>query len=289
MNHRDIPDAHDPRGHFESSQPSRPYGGTFNTNNDGLRPIRDTTHRAQPNPYGSHSYGHTTQSGYQNMDVDSGAGYEHRDAGSVMPDGFLRERDWKNLQSGVPSWLKKAQDKRPNDLMQISPPRGIMDTPSNALGRSAMSGGASAPSFDPLMDNLIDMKTSHPPRDTAAAAAAARRLADEALADNDYLAGTTASRGNYRNTNANENTLRRGIDSHASANGPFSRAEPTRTSANGGVAASNFPATNSGMPPRTGNTLSRNPSARSAATAAGRGGGVAGRGGSVASRGGTAG
>ncbi|KAJ2679462.1 hypothetical protein IWW39_006482, partial [Coemansia spiralis] len=123
MNHRDIPDAHDPRGHFESSQPSRPYGGTFNTNNDGLRPIRDTTHRAQPNPYGSHSYGHTTQSGYQNMDVDSGAGYEHRDAGSVMPDGFLRERDWKNLQSGVPSWLKKAQDKRPNDLMQISPPR----------------------------------------------------------------------------------------------------------------------------------------------------------------------
>ncbi|KAJ2810285.1 hypothetical protein H4S07_002754, partial [Coemansia furcata] len=316
MNHQAIPDAHDPRAHFES----RPYGSNYNSNNDGARPIRDITNRAQTNPYGSHNYGYTAQPGYQGMDIDSGPGYENRDTGSAMPDGFLRERDWKTLQSGVPSWLKKAQDKRPNDLMQVSPPRGIMDTPSNALGRSAMGGAASAPSFDPLMDNLIDMKSSHQPRDTAAAVAAARRFADEALADNDYLAGTTASRGNYRNINNNDSTLRRGIGGHPSTNadenGPYSRNEPARTNVGGGVAASNFPATrnfpassnfpatsnfpassnfpatsnfpaaSSGMPPRTGNTLSRNPSARSAATAAGRGGGTTGRGGAVAVRGG---
>ncbi|KAJ2867677.1 hypothetical protein GGH94_000644 [Coemansia aciculifera] len=287
MNLRDIPDAHDPRAHFESSQASRPYGTNYNSNmnNDGVRPIRDITNRGQTNPYSSHNYGHTAQSGYQGMDIDSGPGYEHRDTGSAMPDGFLRERDWKNLQSGVPSWLKKAQDKRPNDLMQVSPPRGIMDTPSNALGRSAMGGAASAPSFDPLMDNL--MKTSHPPRDTAAAVAAARRFADEALADNDYLAGTTASRGNYRNINNNEGTLRRGISTNANENDPYSRVEPARANVNGGVTTSNFPAANSGMPPRTGNTLSRNPSARSAATATGRGGSVIGRGGSTVGRGGS--
>ncbi|KAJ2754674.1 hypothetical protein GGI19_002234 [Coemansia pectinata] len=287
MNLRDIPDAHDPRAHFESSQASRPYGTNYNSNmnNDGVRPIRDITNRGQTNPYSSHNYGHTAQSGYQGMDIDSGPGYEHRDTGSAMPDGFLRERDWKNLQSGVPSWLKKAQDKRPNDLMQVSPPRGIMDTPSNALGRSAMGGAASAPSFDPLMDNL--MKTSHPPRDTAAAVAAARRFADEALADNDYLAGTTASRGNYRNINNNESTLRRGISTNANENDPYSRVEPARANVNGGVTTSNFPAANSGMPPRTGNTLSRNPSARSAATATGRGGSVIGRGGSTVGRGGS--
>ncbi|KAJ2091364.1 hypothetical protein GGI16_006022, partial [Coemansia sp. S142-1] len=288
MNLRDIPDAHDPRAHFESSQASRPYGSNYNSNmnNDGVRPIRDITNRGQTNPYSSHNYGHTTQSGYQGMDIDSGPGYEQRDIGSAMPDGFLRERDWKNLQSGVPSWLKKAQDKRPNDLMQVSPPRGIMNTPSNALGRSAMGGAAGAPSFDPLMDNL--MKTSHPPRDTAAAVAAARRYADEALADNDYLAGTTASRGNYRNVNNNDSTLRRGISDNANENDPYSRIEPARTNINGGGVASSFPAASSGMPPRTGNTLSRNPSARSAATAAGRGGSTIARGGSAAARGGSA-
>ncbi|KAJ2263778.1 hypothetical protein GGI01_000423 [Coemansia sp. RSA 376] len=288
MNLREIPDAHDPRAHFESSQASRPYGSNYNSNmnNDGVRPIRDITNRGQTNPYGGHNYGHTTQSGYQGMDIDSGPGYEQRDTGSAMPDGFLRERDWKNLQSGVPSWLKKAQDKRPNDLMQVSPPRGIMNTPSNALGRSAMGGAAGAPSFDPLMDNL--MKTSHPPRDTAAAVAAARRYADEALADNDYLAGTTASRGNYRNVNNNDSTLRRGISDNANENDPYSRIEPARTNINGGGVASSFPAASSGMPPRTGNTLSRNPSARSAATAAGRGGSTIGRGGSTIARGGSA-
>ncbi|KAJ1670197.1 hypothetical protein GGF38_001691, partial [Coemansia sp. RSA 25] len=272
MNQKDIPDAHDPRAHFE---PSRPY--SYNASNvDGVRPVRDITSRAQASHYGGHSYGHAAQAGYQGMDVDSGLGYPHREAGGAMPDGFLRERDWKTLQSGVPSWLKKAQDKRPGDLTQVSPPRGIMDTPSNALGRSAMGGaaaGASAPSFDPLMDNLVGMNAPHPPRDTAAAVASARRFADEALADNDYLVGTAAARGSYRSENAPRRSAGGQAGLGGAENGAYARIEPARAHAGGG-AASRAPVASAGTQPRTAGALSRNPSARGAA-AAPRGGGAA--------------
>ncbi|KAJ2895905.1 hypothetical protein IWW38_002172, partial [Coemansia aciculifera] len=259
MNQKDIPDAHDPRAHFESS---RPYG--YHSNNmDAVRPVRDITSRAHVNHYDSHSYGHTAQTGgYQGMEVDSGPGYGHREASSAMPDGFLRERDWKNLQSGVPSWLKKAQDKRPSDLMHVSPPRGILDTPSNALGRSSMGGAAASanvPSFDPLMDNLVDLKAPHlphQPRNTAADLASARRYADEALADNDYLIGSTTTRGNYRsaNNNNNENALGRNANGQAGIggndNGSYSRIEPARPPTNTG-AASRGAAVNTNAQPRT--------------------------------------
>ncbi|KAJ2473062.1 hypothetical protein GGI02_001140 [Coemansia sp. RSA 2322] len=275
MNQKDIPDAHNPRAHFESSMAPRPFGSSnANVNSyDAVRPIRDITSRAQvgDSHHYSSQYHRNAPSGYQDMEVDPRPVYDYREPGGMMPDGFLRERDWKPLQNSPPSWFKKTQDKRPKDLLSVSPPPGLMGTPTYALGRSGIGGsgaaaGSAVPPFQPPTENLIDMKTPHPPRDTAAAVASARRLADEALADNDYLIGTAAQRGASR---GNENMSRLGAggqggDRSGHANGlPPRAAVSGRPFANGGGAAGREAPANTNKKAPVSNVPNRTAAARS--------------------------
>ncbi|KAJ2080734.1 hypothetical protein H4R24_002876 [Coemansia sp. RSA 988] len=150
MNLSGIPEGHDPRTHFESAAAPRPHGA---------RPVRDIT---------SKSAARHAMAGYQDMDVDSpGYAASGQTGGAVLPDGFLRERNWDQAHTVAPAWLRRVQSQRnqpeQQDIMQESPPPGIFDTPSHAIGRSGIAGAATL-SFDPLTDNLIDMETPYPER-----------------------------------------------------------------------------------------------------------------------------
>ncbi|KAJ2158719.1 hypothetical protein GGF46_003560 [Coemansia sp. RSA 552] len=127
MNLADLPDARpgfgqgplDADAHFESSAAPRSHG---------VRPVRDITAQG---------------------------------AGGLLPDGFLRERPWGQPTTAAPGWFRKVQDQRnppasARDLMAESPPPGLIDTPSNGLGRTA-----AAPRLNPFTDNLIDLQTPH--------------------------------------------------------------------------------------------------------------------------------
>ncbi|KAJ2782068.1 hypothetical protein H4R18_002488 [Coemansia javaensis] len=81
------------------------------------------------------------------------------DAEGRVPDGFLRERNWDLGQAAAPSWLRRIQDQRSQgrtNIMHESPPAGLLDSPSNALGRSALP----APQFAPLADGGTYAKRS---------------------------------------------------------------------------------------------------------------------------------
>ncbi|KAJ1730244.1 hypothetical protein LPJ61_003120 [Coemansia biformis] len=141
MNLDDIPGDHDPRAHFESAAAPRSFG---------VRPVRDITAKGLAGPDG--------------MDIDPPPGH----ASGRLPGGFLRERNWDPPQSNAPGWLRRIQDQRGQgrNIMHESPPAGLLDTPSNVLGRSGIGAGGGAiadmPSFAPLAEDLIDMRTPHP-------------------------------------------------------------------------------------------------------------------------------
>ncbi|KAJ2736497.1 hypothetical protein H4R23_002005, partial [Coemansia sp. Cherry 401B] len=146
MNLNDVPDGHDPHAHFESDAAPRSHG---------VRPIRDITTKSAAR-YGLPAY--------EQMDIDpppSFPGDGH--PGNGLAGGFLRERNWDMPTTTAPGWLRRIHDQRHNDqrqhdLLQESPPQNLVNTPSHALGRSA---AAAAPSFGPLTDNLIDLRTPH--------------------------------------------------------------------------------------------------------------------------------
>ncbi|KAJ2344323.1 hypothetical protein GGF43_005478, partial [Coemansia sp. RSA 2618] len=141
MNLADIPDEHDPHAHFESAAAPRSHG---------VRPVRDITSKN----------GRGGQPSYEQMDIDT-PGFAG-DTNGALGGGFLRERNWDAPTAAAPGWLRRIQDRqhdliqdRQHDLLHESPPHNLVNTPSHTLNRGA------APSFEPLTDNLIDLRTPH--------------------------------------------------------------------------------------------------------------------------------
>ncbi|KAJ1665698.1 hypothetical protein IW140_001529 [Coemansia sp. RSA 1813] len=155
MNLQAIHPDDNPRAHFESSVAPRPHG---------TRPIRDITAKTaamtRPSLYE-----------YQDMDLDTPVyrGHQTQNA-SALTNGFLRQRDWTQAQTKVPVWFKKQQEQRSQNqnqnqsqnqnLLDVSPPKGVIETPSLIPERS----GIGAQPSDLYTVDLMDFNSPGPSR-----------------------------------------------------------------------------------------------------------------------------
>ncbi|KAJ2848493.1 hypothetical protein GGI22_005723, partial [Coemansia erecta] len=142
--------------HFESSAAPRPHG---------TRPIRDITTKtatlARPPP--TYTFQEMEMEMDMDMDIDPPMrrGHQTQNA-SALTNDLMRKRDWTQTQTTVPVWFRKQKDQRNHNLVDVSPPKGVIETPSHVFGRSGIGASMGTQSTEPYTDNLIDFNSPDP-------------------------------------------------------------------------------------------------------------------------------
>ncbi|KAJ1907414.1 hypothetical protein LPJ81_000765 [Coemansia sp. IMI 209127] len=156
MNLQAIHTNDDLRAHFESSAAPRPHG---------TRPVRDittkTATRARPPP--SYAFQDIEMDMDMDMDIDPPMrrGHQTQNA-SALTNDLMRKRDWTQTQTSAPGWFRKQQDQRNRGLVDVSPPKGVIETPSLVLRGSGVGASIDTQSTEPYTDNLIDFNSPDP-------------------------------------------------------------------------------------------------------------------------------